>query len=540
MTVHELVEKLKIPKFFIERFFWIVDKDRQRVPFKFNLPQQKFYENHSNNDLILKARKEGFSSLIEAMWLHACMFRENENVVTMAHTEADTKIHLDRVRDYMTNMGLQDQPMQVEVDTDNQREIYFPRTNSRYWIGTAGAKAFGRGRDITRLHLSEVAHYSDPAVITGVMEACVPNAWKVLETTANGVGEMFHKLWKESSDPQSGSPWKRHFFAWFEDPSNRIAVPQNITVRLTSSEEKMKRTYTLDLGQILWYRKKRAEMVEKEKMPQEYPSNDQEAFLSSGRHCFNIQKLADKKAQVTAPQYVGDVADDGDKLRFVANPEGTLKVWKMPRTGRSYLISADSGEGVPEGDYSVAQVLDRSSWEQVAVWRARIDPGAFGRVLVDLGNWFNTAILAPELNNHGWATIEAIKTMKYPHLLNTKQLWNEHETQRDGFPTNDKTRNLIITATRNAVDDDTVFIHDNVTLEEMESFVQNERTGKFEAQLGSHDDCVISLGIGIYCLKFLTVDESYGRHSEHKRTSPILTTSVVGSGYRRHSATGYR
>jgi len=540
MNETAILDKIKNPQFFIERFFYIVDKARQKVPFRFKPPQRQFFENHTKNDLILKARKEGFSSLIEAIWLHAAMFSRNVRTVTLSHEMESTKRHFDRVHYYLKNMGTAARPFVVELDEDTQKQIKFPETNSSYWIGTAGAKAFGRGDDITHLHLSEVAHYENQDVLTSALEACVPNAWKIMETTANGVGESFHQLWQESKDPASESPWKPHFFAWFDDPENVAPLPTAVTFRPTSPELRMQKLYKLTNEQLYWYRLKRAEMPDREKMPQEYPCSDQEAFLSSGRHCFNLQKLAEKKTLIKPPQYVGEVLDDGEKLKFEPNDEGHLRVWKMPRVDQSYLIAADTGEGVPEGDYSVAHVFDRSTWEQVAVWRGRLDPGQFGRVLLDLGHFFNNAVLIPELNNHGWATVEAIKTAEYPHLLNTKLIWKENETPRDGFPTNEKTRNLIITATRNAVEDDTAFINDPVTIGEMESFIQNDSTGKFEAQKGCHDDCVISFGIGVYCLKFLTVDSTYGEHSKHRHGSPILTRTAVGSGQRRHSATGYR
>lgn len=540
-TREAALEQLRDPIFFIERFFYIIDKSRKTVPFRLNEPQRRFFNEHTLNDLILKARKEGFSSLIEALWLHACMFNKNENVVTMAHTFDDTLIHLDRVKFFMEHMGFTDIPFIVELDKENQRELFFPRTNSRYWIGTAGAKAFGRGRDITRLHLSEVAHYPDPAVITGVMEACVPGAWKVFETTANGIGEIFQQLWQAASDPAQESPWKGHFFAWFEDPTNRMALPTHINFRLTSLEQKMKARFKLEDEQIYWYRLKRAEMPEKDKMPQEFPCDPNEAFLSSGRPAFDQEMLSAKlgRAKNFPPLLQGELEDDGQKVKLIDDAEGRLKIWKAPRKGRSYLISADSGEGVPEGDFSVGQVRDRSSHEQVAVWRGRMDPGDFGRLLVTLGKFYEWAVLIPELNNHGWATVEAIKGEAYPHLLNTKEIWKEGETPRDGFPTTEKTRNLIITATRNAIDENTAVINDPITLNEMQTFVQNEDTKKFEAMAGCHDDCVISFGIGQYCLRFMTVDETYDIESRHRFGSPVLTQSATGAPGRR-SATGYR
>lgn len=533
------------PKWFIERFLWLVNKERKTVPFILNPPQARFYKERTKNDLILKDRKQGFSTLIEALNLHACLFFDNENAVTMAHTWDDTSIHLDRVKYFLETMGLGDMKIEVPLDKENQRELYFTHTNSRYWIGTAGSRAFGRGRDITRLHLSELAHYPDQTVVTGVMEACVPGAWKAFETTANGVGELFHRLWQEAGDPNAQSPWKRHFFPWWESPENVVPKPTTWTYRPTTPEAKIQKAHGLSIEQMLWWRSKRAEMADKTLMAQEHPSSADEAFLSSGMHPFDLEKLKVKReAAKKAPPADGNIGyleDDGQKVRFVSNIEGPFRVWKMPRIGRSYLVAADVAQGVAGGNWSVAQVFDRSSWEQVATYRCRMDPGAWGRLMVNIGLFFSNAVLAPELNNHGWATVEAIKATKYPHLLRTREIWGDKEPEREGFPTTEKNRALCITALRNCIDDDTVYWNDPVTLGEMETFIVNPETGKTEAQDGCEDDCVISAGIGVYCLKFLTVDETYADRARLQKQSNFVTSLTGTTGEtKRKSRTGYR
>lgn len=532
----DLIEKLNDPRYFVETFCWIIDKNRVKVPFILNPAQAKYYENRSQFDLILKARKQGFSSLIEAIWLHACLFQDNVRAVVLSHEMEATKRHFDRIRYYLETMGNGDDlKFVVDLDEDSQKQLKFPQNNSSFWIGTAGSRAFGRGDDITHLHLSEVAHYQNQDVLTSALEACVPNAYRVMETTANGVGEAFHRLWQEAKDEQSGSPWEAHFFSWFEDPTNKAALPTGVNIRFTDQEKRMEKAYKLSDEQIYWYRTKRASLADKSLMPQEYPCTDSEAFLSSGRHVFDMQKLDQMKerAKNNPALYVGEFLDDGRQVKFVDNQEGTVKIWKMPRPERQYLISADCSEGVPGGDFSVAQILDRSSWEVVATIRLRVNPGEWGGMLVEAARFYNNAVIVPENNNHGWAAIEAIKNKKYPHLLNTKELWPEAETPKDGFPTTEKNRLLAINALRNAINDDTILINDLVTISELETFVQNEKTGKFEAQKGCFDDCVMSLAIGTYCLGFLTVDETYAAHLQKDRHRGSMLSTVINSARKR-------
>ena len=526
----DLIARLKDPKFFIERFLWITDKQQTTVPFLFNLPQNIYYKSRTLFDLILKARKEGFSSLIEAIWLHACMFFENEKAVTMAQNQDETKIHHDRVDFFLKNMGTKHIKWEVELGDQNQREIFFPATNSRYWLGTAGAKSFGRSRDVSRFHGTEVAHYEDQSVLTGVLNACIPNAWRVLETTANGVGEKFHELWEEAEDPQSESPWTPHFFGWHQDPTNRIQTYPNFKLR--PEEVRMKKEYKLDDEQVHWYRKMYAMQTEKEKMKQENPSKAREAFLSSGRHIFSLEKLEIMFKRCVQPLWIGELEDDLSTIRLVENPEGRLSVWKNRRDQCRYLIAADVSEGVKDGAWSVAAVFDRASWEMVAEFRARMDPGRFGDMLCLMGEFFNWAIVAPEMNNHGHATLEAMKAKSYPHILKTTDLW-PGDVMKLGFPTDERTKGKIISALRNAIDAQNYIENSKVAIREMMRAVA-DKDGKMVSE-GGFLDCVITRGIGLYCLKFLTLDETY-REKEEDR-SPVMVTSIVSKpkgrgGYR--------
>jgi hypothetical protein len=548
----EIVAKLADPKYFIESFLYIVNKDRETVPFLFNEPQNLYYENRTLFDLILKARKEGFSSLICALWLHGCMFNQNEHAVILSHEKQSTVRHLDRVRHFIRTMGTDQFKFKVELDTETDVELSFPATNSRYWIGTAGSRAFGRGDDITKLHLSEVAHYTNQQMVTGVLEACTPNAHRVMETTANGVGELFNRMWKEAEDKESGSKWTPHFFSWYEDPTNVEPIRKGVPFVMNQAERQMKARYKLTDAQVNWYRQKRNSMAEKDLMPQEYPSNAQEAFLTSGRHAFNMERLAEIRASAEQhPKEVGDLRDDGEKVAFYPSVDGKLQLYRRPLRNRMYLISADVAKGVQGGNYSVADVWDRHSGEQVAQLRGRWDPTAYGDLLVELGVFYNNAVLFPENNSLGLATIAQIVAKGYKHIVRAKEVLKDKKGaagEEFGFPTTDTRdyhgpRSLAITAIRNAVDDGTHIIHSLQTITECETFIQNPSSGKWEAQEGCEDDCVLSGAIGIFALKFLSLDETYGEHiTSRMGGSQALVTSITGTapkvgGHKRR--TGY-
>lgn len=540
MTDKELAQKLKSDaKYFIETFLWVIDQDRKKIPFKFNASQNQYEKDRSKSDLILKARKHGFSTQIEGYWLHACLFARNVNAVTMSHTWDDTVIHLDRVKYFIDTMGGEALRMEVSLDKENQRELFFPDTNSRYWIGTAGSKAFGRGRDITHLHLSEVAHYRDQGVITGIMEACVPTAWKVMETTANGVGETFHTLW-EGSKKNPSSPWKRHFFAWHDDERHVSAPLPGGEPQFTKEEEEMRfavktKNNSLTDKQIYWYRHKKASMVDGSLMAQEYPSNDREAFLVSGSCIFDRDGLAAQEKKIEEPSWVGFLRDTGTSPEFVVDDSGPLKIFRTPEEKR-YFIFADVAKGGDAGDRSVAAVFDRGSKNLAALWAGRVEPVEFGRILYGLGLHYNTAKIAVEVwPGPGIATGAKLVDMGYKNLFR-RVAWDGEkraDTSDIGWVTDQRSRYDMLATLQDAIKNKWTVLRSREMLDELYNFIRRG-DGRAEARAGMHDDCVIAAAGALHCMKFDPVAEMAG---DDRGESPIISQSLVRS---RGKAAGAR
>ena len=540
----DIVKDLKDSKFFRETFFYIVNRDEKKVPFIQNEAQAKYYREKTDNDLILKARHIGFSSEIQGDDLVACMNDENTNAVMMAHTMDDTLVHRNRIDYYLDTMGTLDYPMEVTVETDNVKEVYFPEKNSYYWTGTAGSKGFGRGRQITRFHGSEVAHWPDQAVLTAVLNARSLKAKTRLETTANGIGEKFHELWYEAEDPAENSPYKQHFFAWWMDPLNVYADPLETKFRPTSEEakirERVQELYGLRLTdmQLNWWRHEKARQADKNLMNQEHPSWPKQAFLTSGRHVFTIPNLEKMEVRVNEPVFVGDLRDDEHEIEPIDNPEGALAIWKLPREDKNYFIPADIAEGVKDGAFNVAPVFDRASWEVVAEARLRCNPGDFGRMMCTLGEFYYWAILCPEMNNHGHAAIEAMKNWRngrgYPHILKTTDLWPD-APEKLGWPTDERTKEKGITALQMLINKFGYVENSKVAIGEMMAAVRDNNGRMVSERAISKKglekkrlylDCVMTRVIAAYCLKFITLDDSY-RESQRKK-SAVSMVRIAG------------
>ena len=526
MDKRELATKLAIdPRYFIETFFNIIDKDRKEVPFIFNQPQSKYYEKHGQIykeengfavlsqpifDLILKARKQGFSSGIEAIWLHACLFVKNARCVVMSHEKEATKRHLEKVRYYLKTMGGPGHRFTVELEDDNQMQLSFPQTGASYWIGTAGAKAFGRGDDITHLHLSEVSHYEHQETLTGVLEACVPNAWRVMETTGNGI-ELFHRLWKESSLPNSQTPWKPFFCAWFEDASYED-IQRHEDLPFSKDERDMQKQYNLSDRKIYWYRHKKASMVDPALMPQEYPSNAREAFLTGGLSVFDAEGLKVQETKTEEPEWRGVLVDKGGYADVELDPTGQVYIWRRPDPKSKYLIWADVAYGKTRGDYSAAGVFRYGTRELVALWYGKIDPTAFGQQLYGLGMYYNWAKVAVEVfPGPGIATVGKMIDLNYPgDKMYRRMKWDgeKHvEVEEVGWVTDERTRPDMISAGQVAIRVKNTVLRSRIVMDQLYNFIRHE-SGKIEARHGTHDDCAIMFCGAMRVFDFDPVGES--------------------------------
>jgi hypothetical protein len=331
----EVIAQLANPKYFIESCLSIVDKNSQQVPFLWRKAFANWWENHTNNDFIVKARKMGFTAGISAIWLHACIFKQNTRAVVVSFEKDAAQKLLERVKYYIKTCEIP-----IRIGKNSEHEIYFPDTNSSFWSGTAGQRAFGRGDDITHSLLSEICHYEKLSVITGLNEAMRNDGMIVRESTANGSGTESHALWLKAISNKKNNvksqlsgtfnyPIMPHFYGWNWD--DEYCIPNQIPFELTPDETELKKVLNLSWGQIMWARIKKENMDKPEEFPQEYPASWQEAFLTSGQTVFKWQDIKRQEAGISPIKWHGDIVNNGGVVVVDPNPRGNFKVWRTAR-----------------------------------------------------------------------------------------------------------------------------------------------------------------------------------------------------------------
>jgi hypothetical protein len=419
-------------------------------------------------------------------------------------------------------------PPLAEAGQNSGRQISWANDS---WIKVlAGVKDVGRGVGLHALHVSEAAYIRNlGGVVLGLLNTMGdhPDTMAFKESTANGAAGEFYEDWQSAIDPRSGSDWEPVFLAWWEHPSNTmdLSIPRDVFERSLSQEERdIRTTYGLTLEQMHW---RRDAIVNKcgrsvKSFMQEYPACPEEAFLTSGRPCFNHISLS--RMPVIRDPIAGMIreADTGTRkfVAFDASPDGKgpMLVYRRPERGKIYTLGADSmsgkdpnfaqGEGDSDPDYCSGTVLDTATGEQVCKVRERWTPAYWAEVIRLLGWWYNWAYLVPESNNHGQAVIDNLLRLQYPlDRIHVKRripgdrrppMMNEI-----GFETTAVTRPQLIGALDDSINTGAIIIRDANTVAECRKFViWPDGIPRAAAGKGNHDDDVFSLALANIGLRY--------------------------------------
>jgi hypothetical protein len=518
-TQKELLNRLFTdPIFYIENFLYISTKDGSLTKLKLNKIQRELVEYVVDclkrevpiRAIILKARQEGVSTVIEAVIFWFTATRKHISSRIMAHDGKATDNLFAMFKRYNDNLHPALQPM---MKYSNKKELQFsnpstvgrkenPGLDSRISVSTAGSKEAGRSETNQLMHGSETAFWDNPDEVMAGMLQTIPmakNTMVFLESTANGVGGYFYEAYQKAKQGESG--FKAFFFPWWDH--EEYAITPDKGFKLTEEEKEIKETLKITNAQMNWRRMKKAELAgTKQKFEQEYPADDMEAFISSGRPRFDIELLKDYLKNIK-PYVQGDL----HKRRFTTSDRGYLKVWEKPFQKAQYVIGVDVAEGLETGDNSVIQVLDRKTTRQVAEFCGKIDPDKLGEYCYYLGRWYNDAFVGVESNNHGLTTLTILKQMLYPNLYYRRIMDDKRkkQTTKMGWHTNIKTKPLMIDEMSIWIREGLIKFNSKELIEECMTYVI-EPNGATNAQTGCHDDRVTSMAIALQMYKLISTD----------------------------------
>lgn len=487
----------------IETSFPIVNKQAEEIPFILNKAQNRFLENMTGRDIILKARQEGFSSLILAMFAYDFLFKPNSVSVSLSYEAGAAEKLLDKVKLYIKNLG-------VPMKYNSRNEMYNEAIGSTFYIGTAAALNTGRGQTITNLHASEVAFYKDGyKLMTGLLQSVPRTGRVILESTANGMGDYFHKEWNRGVGGDGA--FTPHFFSWKDHDEYQIPIDHSFKPTQEETTEMIE--YGLSKEQINWKREKVKQFKTIDEFNQEYPITPEVAFISSGNPVFDIKVLNRMVKVATEPKQRGNLIGTRTRLTLEPNPKGYLSIWELPTQMDQYVIGADVAES---HDYSVAQVISMKRMEVVARFRGKLPVDAFAKELERLAYFYNTSLLGVERNNQGLAVLVVLNKLYYPNLFYKEDTNDvgESSVSKLGWTTDIRTRPVMITDLGMYIRNNDIIIHDKTTLNELMTFVRTDDKPMGEAQSGCFDDTVMALAISV---------QMYRRFSDNNKQDGFVT-----------------
>lgn len=444
----------------IEENLMIVDKNKQEIPFKLNKAQLHFLEKSGDRNVILKARKMGFSSLILAVGLIKFLYGKNERVVSMSFDKEASGKQLERVKRFLSSYEHINKT-KIKLNYNTKYEMSFTvnqEDGSSYTntlrVGTAKSTGFGRGDDITFLHLTEVSLADNiDELLAGVGEAVVNDAIITLETTAHGYN-TFKTFWDEARAGQ------RNYETFFYNPEWEYSAEY-----LKNREAELGKLYD-----------------------QEYPMTEELAFLTSGDTYFNQESLRELK----------------ESCKDQIGKDKYLQKFREIKPGEFILIFADTAWG--GGDFCAAQFLSKTKIDVPMVFHKKCLASEMTPILHNAAEKIYDItgiqpVVCYERNNGGIAELERInglnrnqKYLVYEQPSPPGQI-KDTQTNKLGWDTTSLTRPVMLSMLKEAIDNKFIRIYHKPTITEAFSFVvkQTARGWKPQAESGAHDDLLMSL-----------------------------------------------
>ncbi len=223
-----------------------------------------------------------------------------------------------------------------------------------------------------------------------------------------------------------------------------------------------------------------------------------------GKTIFDSNKIQNRIRTLRKPIKIGYFEYDYDGLeisniKWVNDKKnGYIKIYaEGNKPGLTkYVIGGDTaGDG---SDYFTGQVIDAKTGVQVAVLRHQMDEDLYAKQMYCLGKYYNDALIGIEANFSTYP-IKELERLGYENMYvrEREDTFTGKKVKAYGFKTTSVTRPLILNQLVTLVREHVEIFNDKETLEEMLTFVRNEK-GRPEAQQGAHDDLVMGIAIAHY------------------------------------------
>ncbi len=394
---------------------------------------------------------------------------------------------------------------------DNYMRLINPETGSSI-TGEATNANFGRGGRKLRIRFDEFAFWENDE--SAWQSAADSTNCRTALSTVNGSANKFAEL------AQSGNINKRTLHWTLHPKKNKECyVYQNGQKTPISLEHDPNAAYKiwLEMRDIVppahfigglvrskWYDKECNRRNDLKEVAEELDID----FLRSGLPFFDLRKVKHQtvwtqieRQRPTDPIPAGrfikaNLVEEGQKVVAREGYSGWCRIFELPKKFNQYVLGGDVAEGLEKGDECFAVVRDKHTRDVVATVKGLYDPDDFALKCQKMGAFYNKALVAVENNNQGYSTNSDLKEMDCNlYWTKKKNKKGEVTSKKAGWTTTAQSRPLMLDQAKAEVRQETCEVRDADILNQMTTFVHNEKTGKPEAEGKFKDDGVIAHSI---------------------------------------------
>lgn len=223
------------------------------------------------------------------------------------------------------------------------------------------------------------------------------------------------------------------FIGWTDDPAIQMEMSEQDMPAFIESWRSQEGYISPDYEHFLWmqgatvegiaaYRELRGLQNSHSALMEEYPTTPEEAFQAQQSRVFLPEIVTKMRDFVSEPIAVGDLigaSTEGpaalENLKFVPNPNGPLRIWRMPgedleiepghKVLDRYCAGGDPAGGLSKtASFNTLYVLDRGPMihgrlpRTAALYRERIDSDLAAWKMAQVAYWYESALLNVERN----------------------------------------------------------------------------------------------------------------------------------------------
>lgn len=447
--LQEYIRCMNDPAYFARTYVKVINLDKGLVPFDLYPYQGKMFEHFNENrfSIVLACRQSGksISSVVYILWY--AIFKPEQTIAVLANKGSTAQEMISRITLALENLPFFLQPGCKSL---NKKSIEFSNNSRIVSSATSGSSI--RGMSVNLLFLDEFAFVENDArfytstypVVTSGKTTRV-----IITSTANGIGNVFHKIWEGAV--QGTNQYKPFRVDWWDVPGRDEAWKAQ-TIANTSELQ----------------------------FDQEFGNN----FHGTGNTLINANTLLKLKAK--QPLY----AMNGANVY-----ETPIKASKNEETGETnpdhvYMMFVDVSKGRGQ-DYSTFNIIDITErpFKQVATFRDNmISPLLYPDILKKYARLYNNAIVVIENNDQGVVVCNGLY-----YDLEYENTYVSSTVKSDGIGVfmDKRVKKIGCSNIKDLVEQNKIIINDAETIVEMSTFVAKGQS--YEASANSHDDLMMNL-----------------------------------------------